>query len=709
MHARIDLSSRALRALRRFSSSTARLPELGVFRSSWGVEDEVVVVDRGKGSFATWPEVFKYLTQKGYDGIECSLGDMAKAGPNGPARQNGIERFAASLSEFKLKLICGVYTSWQDYEGPNEALGVGEHLARYCNQLQTVSSMLNPCHVNVHSGADWWSLADKQRFVAEAIAIEKDFGIACSHETHRGRMLFNPFVTAELLEKFPSLLITADFSHWVVVCERLLQSRFEKDIMLKCAEHTAHIHARVGSPSSAQVRDPLSPEWREALRQHEGWWRAVWEARWRKGDKYFTLTPEYGPPPYLPGPGYCAVSSQFTLPVVPLSRLIDVQARRQRDRFAGWAAAKTAHMIIENDHHGKGKLPIIDVSAFMMGANSNSSPSSTLTATTATSSTSSTSSSLEQRRAVAAQVHAACQDLGFFYVTGHGVPLSHLQALIDGTAEFFAQPLEQKQALAMDSVKGFKTGRGYQVLGENITLSKPDQHEGLDLLRELPTEQILEKMNTKARTPYEILALPRNHWPKGPFRDLLETHIRLMCDVGAAVMRAIALGLGLPEDYFVANHLTDDPFWLLRAIHYPPLPEGGQEMSCGEHCDYGCLTFIASDETRGALQVRARNGEWIDANPIEGAFVVNIGDVLAEWSGGLYVSTPHRVVNNSPAPRVSVPFFFEPNFDASLGPLPQGSQTKVTGEGKCYGDHLFSKISKNFTPGENKQTELHFS
>jgi len=153
--------------------------------------------------------------------------------------------------------------------------------------------------------------------------------------------------------------------------------------------------------------------------------------------------------------------------------------------------------------------------------------------------------------------------------------------------------------------------------------------------------------------------------------------------------------LGLPEDFFTTNHLTDDSFWLLRAISYPPLPKQG-EMSCGEHCDYGCLTFITADETRGALQVKNRQGEWIAADPIKGAFVVNIGDVLALWTGGLYVSTPHRVVNNSLSSRISIPFFFEPNFDSRVVPIPELAANNGQARGLVYGDHLFSKISKNF-------------
>jgi isopenicillin N synthase-like dioxygenase len=154
--------------------------------------------------------------------------------------------------------------------------------------------------------------------------------------------------------------------------------------------------------------------------------------------------------------------------------------------------------------------------------------------------------------------------------------------------------------------------------------------------------------------------------------------------VGTAVMRGLALGLNLPEKYF--DPMYEDSFWVMRCIHYPPR-EGKDainklssddimDQGCGAHTDYGCLTMINSDGTCGALQAMNTDGEWITADPIEGALIMNLGDMLHIWTNGLYRSTPHRVLATSSTSnirptlgRISVPFFFEPNYNTEVAPL----------------------------------------
>lgn len=128
-------------------------------------------------------------------------------------------------------------------------------------------------------------------------------------------------------------------------------------------------------------------------------------------------------------------------------------------------------------------------------------------------------------------------------------------------------------------------------------------------------------------------------------------------------MHAMALALSSTDPFIFSRH-TDSSFWVLRAIGYPPLPSGATGASCGAHTDYGCTTFLLADNTKGALQVRAKDGGWINADPVKGAYVVNIGDMMERWTNGLWKSTMHRVVHRGGTYRVSVPFFFEPNWDA---------------------------------------------
>jgi len=140
----------------------------------------------------------------------------------------------------------------------------------------------------------------------------------------------------------------------------------------------------------------------------------------------------------------------------------------------------------------------------------------------------------------------------------------------------------------------------------------------------------------------------------------------------------------------------------MRAIGYPPLQsaeDGG--ISCGEHTDYGCLTFLIADEhAKGSLQVKLPStGEWISADPIKGCFVCNIGDMMQVWTNNQYRSTLHRVIHKSSQYRVSVPFFFEPNFDAVIKPLRsciEKSEARKERKGVVYGQHLLSKVAGNF-------------
>jgi isopenicillin N synthase-like dioxygenase len=115
--------------------------------------------------------------------------------------------------------------------------------------------------------------------------------------------------------------------------------------------------------------------------------------------------------------------------------------------------------------------------------------------------------------------------------------------------------------------------------------------------------------------------------------------------------------------------------------------------------DYGCVTLLLADSTTGALQVKAKDGTWITANPIDGAFVVNIGDMMERWTNGLWKSTLHRVIHKGSNYRVSVPFFFEPNFEAVIKPL-EACVENTGGEARFesvkYGDHLIGKIKGNF-------------
>ncbi|XP_057845666.2 2-oxoglutarate-dependent dioxygenase 33 [Cryptomeria japonica] len=296
---------------------------------------------------------------------------------------------------------------------------------------------------------------------------------------------------------------------------------------------------------------------------------------------------------------------------------------------------------------------------------------------------------------VARQLDKACRETGFFYVKGHGVPDHILKEVRDLCREFFHRPSDEKEKIKMSSSTGY---RGYQRVGENVTLGQPDLHEAIDCYK---------NMKPGAYGELGKVLEGSNLWPDYPkrFAPLMEEYISNVQDLAKKIMKGIALGLGMPQDTFEGEN-GGDPFWVLRIIGYPPIDSDTEEFNmqdsgvgCGAHTDYGLLTLVNQDDDISALQVRNFAGEWIWAVPIPGTFVCNIGDMLKVWTNGFYQPTLHRVINKNPKYRVSVPFFYEPNFDAVVEPLEIFKE--LTG-GKAlyspviYGNHISGKVSTNF-------------
>jgi len=300
-------------------------------------------------------------------------------------------------------------------------------------------------------------------------------------------------------------------------------------------------------------------------------------------------------------------------------------------------------------------------------------------------------SCLSDRRKAAAQLHTACLEVGFFHLAGHGVDTSLLDAALANAEQFFALRSEEKDSIWIGNSSSF---RGYQRVQENVTNGRGDFHEAVDFYSE--SEQA-------ARGGIGPSNHGTNQWPAAPatFRPVFEEYIEAMNRLGSQVMGGIALGLDLPEDHFAPFY--DDPFWVFRVIHYPDtgrLSSGGAEdVGCGTHTDYGCLTMIHTDGTPGCLQARSTAGTWVTVDPVPGALTCNIGDMLSRWTNGLYKSTPHRVLRPAGASRTSIPFFFEPSYRAEIAPLPSccaATGTPPRFQPIVYGDHLLAKTSTNF-------------
>lgn len=352
-------------------------------------------------------------------------------------------------------------------------------------------------------------------------------------------------------------------------------------------------------------------------------------------------------------------------------------------------------------------LPLVDIAPFMPGAHSN--PGAKL--------------------ASARSLDTACQNPGFFYLVGHGAPAGDLQELHHLAKEFFSLPVAVKEEIAL--FHNPTSGRGYQRLGENVTLGKRDWHEAIDFYAEpapqevdlealcrAPAEQSLERL-----TEVRPFVFGFNVWPASPagLQTSAVAHFGRMSVAGRALMECMALAFGLPPDHF--DTLVSRSFWCARIIGYPPLQDASSDdlgISCGEHTDYGCWTLLAQDDTRGALEAQMSDGSWAPVDPVPGALVVNLGDMLSVWTQGRFAATPHRVRHcRRDRYRTSVAFFFEPNFDAEIHPLDiraaggaalpgNVASTSVASTGPLrramqggslvYGEHLYAKVSNNFQP-----------
>ncbi|KAF2396998.1 Clavaminate synthase-like protein [Trichodelitschia bisporula] len=296
----------------------------------------------------------------------------------------------------------------------------------------------------------------------------------------------------------------------------------------------------------------------------------------------------------------------------------------------------------------------------------------------------------------ASALRQACISYGFFHLTDHAIPLTFLSSLLSRTAEFFqTAPAAEKQALKRLPPPLGDNARGYQRLGENITGGQADWQEAIDFYRPWPA-------HLPPPTSDALLTGP-NLYPHTPatLAELLREYVDRCLDLGAALVRAVALALDLtPEETASLHAATSESFWVLRMIGYPPLPpSSASSSSCGAHTDYGLLTLLLASPVPDSLLVQSRDGTWLPVTPVEGAFVVNIGDMLERLTNGEWKSTVHRVEHRGASYRVSCPFFFEPNFDARIEPLPTcvartGGVAKY--EAVEYGAHLVGKIRGNF-------------
>jgi isopenicillin N synthase-like dioxygenase len=295
---------------------------------------------------------------------------------------------------------------------------------------------------------------------------------------------------------------------------------------------------------------------------------------------------------------------------------------------------------------------------------------------------------LAQRRAVASALGQACREVGFFYIVNHGVPDAVRAGVFEAARRVFAMPAEDKERV---SITLSPENRGYVGFGTERLDEKTaaDQKEAFNIGLDLPPDDPEVLAKVPLRGP--------NLWPDLPgWRAAVLAYFDACDAVLKDIHRGFALDLGVDEQYFADK--LDRAASFLRLLHYPAAPQGvgSGELGAGEHTDYGNLTILATDGVAG-LQVRRRDGVWIDAPNVEGGFVCNIADCLMRWTNDVYVSTPHRVVQPA-TERYSVAFFGDANPNALVETLPT---CLAPGEAPRYppitsGEYLLQRLTATY-------------
>jgi isopenicillin N synthase-like dioxygenase len=285
--------------------------------------------------------------------------------------------------------------------------------------------------------------------------------------------------------------------------------------------------------------------------------------------------------------------------------------------------------------------------------------------------------------AVAEQLGRAAREVGFLYVTGHGIAPPLFDNLIDATQRFFALPLARKMEVYIGNSSNH---RGYVPEGEEVYAGGTrDSKEAYDLSIDLPADD-----------PDHVAGNPLlgpNQWPALPgFREAIGAYYDAVFGLGRIMLRGFAMAMGESPAMFDA--FVNKPPSQLRLVHYPFNPEAKDVVGIGAHSDYECFTLLHA--TAPGLEVLNGAGVWIDAPPLPGAFIVNIGDMLELWTNGEFIATSHRV-RRVREERYSFPLFFNVDYHTRIAPLPQFIRPGRPARSPLVaGEHLHAQNCQSF-------------
>ncbi|WP_339613890.1 2-oxoglutarate and iron-dependent oxygenase domain-containing protein [uncultured Parvibaculum sp.] len=282
-------------------------------------------------------------------------------------------------------------------------------------------------------------------------------------------------------------------------------------------------------------------------------------------------------------------------------------------------------------------------------------------------------------------IRKAASQVGFLYVSGHGIPAETIARLRAATEAFFARPQDEKMKVYIGNSRNH---RGYVPEGEEVFYGgSKDKKEAFDLSIDLPADDPDYVSGNPLLGP--------NQWPEDmpEFHDAVSAYYDAIFALGHRLLHGFAEALGLEptalDEYFAK------PPSQLRLIHYPydPAPD---VQGIGAHTDYEVFTLLLP--TAPGLEVMNGKGEWIDAPPVEGAFVVNIGDMLEVWSNGVFTATSHRV-RKVQEERYSFPLFFSCDYWTKVEPLPAfvSADRPAAYPPVIAGEHLHAQTVQTFT------------
>jgi isopenicillin N synthase-like dioxygenase len=288
-----------------------------------------------------------------------------------------------------------------------------------------------------------------------------------------------------------------------------------------------------------------------------------------------------------------------------------------------------------------------------------------------------------------AELRRVTHEYGFFYLVGHGVADDLTAELLATARRFFALPEESKLAIANTGSPQF---RGYTRVGGELTQGAVDWREQLDVGPERPA------VPAGPDVPDYMRLEGPNLWPADlpELRDVVQRWEKALTDVAHRLLAAWAQSLGAPADVFGPAFETD-PSTLIKIVRYPGRPEEAHEQGVGAHKDGGVLTLLLVEPGKQGLQVE-KDGAWIDAPPVPGAFVVNIGELLELATDGYLKATVHRVVSPPPGEdRVSIPFFFNPALRSRMPvlELPEALRQHASGVTRDPDNPIFAVYGEN--------------